>query len=140
MAIDRAEVAAVVGPFVPDADAVVVEIFDVGVAGQEPEQLVHDRLHVQLLGGDKRKALAEIEAHLMAEHRHRAGAGAVALLGAISQRVLHQFEILPHRLAFGSAQESFVQAPDDSGPFGSRVTPGALPAKPPTEVRWTLSI
>jgi hypothetical protein len=38
MAVDRAKVAALVGPFVPDADAVLVEIFDVGVAGQEPEQ------------------------------------------------------------------------------------------------------
>ena len=55
-AVDRAEVAVFVGPFVPDPHAVVVEIFDVGVAGQKPQQLVDDRLDVQLLGGGERKA------------------------------------------------------------------------------------
>ena len=58
LAVDRAEIAVLVGPFVPDPHAVVVEIFDVGVAGQEPEQLVDDRLEVQLLGGDQREAVA----------------------------------------------------------------------------------
>ena len=96
MAVDRAEIAALVGPFVPDADAVLLQIFDVGVAGQEPEQLVDDRFQVQLLGGDQRKAVGEIEAHLMAEHRQRAGAGAVALLHAVGEDVLHQVEILAH--------------------------------------------
>src|SRR5262245_23436856 len=96
MAIDRAEVAALVGPFVPDGDAVIVEIFDVGVASQEPEQLVDDRLHVQLLGRDQRKALGEVEAHLMAEHRQRAGAGAIALLRPVGDNPLHQVVILMH--------------------------------------------
>jgi hypothetical protein len=75
---------------------VVVEILDVGVAGEEPEQFVHDRLRVQLLGGDQRKAVGEIEAHLMAEHRERAGTGAVALLHALFQDAFHQVEILAH--------------------------------------------
>ena len=46
----------------------------------------------------QRKAVGEIEAHLMAEHRQRAGAGAVALLHAVGEHVFHQFEILAHRL------------------------------------------
>ena len=98
MAVDRPEVAALVGPFVPDAHAVLVEIFDVGVAGQEPEQLVDDRLQVQLLGGEQREAVGEIEAHLIAEHRQRAGAGAVALFRAAAQNVFHQIEVLAHRV------------------------------------------
>src|SRR5262245_502590 len=96
MAIDRPEVAALVGPFVPDRDAVLVEIFDVGVAGQEPKQLVDDRLEMQLLGGDERKALGEIKAHLMPEHRQRAGAGAVTLLRTVGEDPLHQVVILMH--------------------------------------------
>jgi [protein-PII] uridylyltransferase len=40
--------------------------------------------------------LAEIEAHLVAEHGHGAGAGAVALFDAGREHVFHQFEILPH--------------------------------------------
>src|SRR5690348_4136933 len=74
-----------------------VEIFDVGVAGQEPEQLVDDRLQVQLLGGEHREAVVERKTHLMAEHRARAGAGAVALLHAALENLFHQIEILPHR-------------------------------------------
>ena len=56
-----------------------------------------DRLDVQLLGGGEREPGAKIEAHLVAEHGHRAGAGAVALLHAVREHVFHQFEILPHR-------------------------------------------
>ncbi len=55
---------------------------------------------MQLLGGDQRKAGGEIEAHLMAEHRARAGAGAVVLFRAVGEDMLHQFKILPHGLAF----------------------------------------
>ena len=69
MPVDRAKVAIGVGPFVPDGDAVVVQIFDVGVAVQEPEQLVHDRLQRQALGGQHREAGRQVEAHLMAKHR-----------------------------------------------------------------------
>jgi hypothetical protein len=46
-----------------------VEIFNVGVAGEEPEQLVGNRFEVQLLGGGEREAVRQVEAHLMAEHR-----------------------------------------------------------------------
>src|SRR5437773_6929131 len=75
----------------------VVEIFDIGVAGEEPDQLVDDRLEMQLLGSGERKTIGEVEAHLVAEHRERAGAGAVALLDAVAENVLDQVEILAHR-------------------------------------------
>ena len=41
VAVDWTEVTVLVGPWVPDAHAVLVEIFDIGVAAQEPEQLVN---------------------------------------------------------------------------------------------------
>ena len=34
-----------------------VQVFDVGVAAQEPEQFVDDRFDVELLGREQRKAL-----------------------------------------------------------------------------------
>ena len=43
-AIDAAQVAVLVRPFVPDRHAVVVETFDVRVAAQKPEQFVDDGL------------------------------------------------------------------------------------------------
>jgi hypothetical protein len=48
-------------------------------------------------GGDQRKALAQVEAHLMAEHAVGAGAGAVALEGAVFAHMAHQVEVLFHR-------------------------------------------
>ncbi len=85
-----------VRPFVPDADAIVLEVFDVGTALQEPQQFVDDGFQVTLLGGDQRESLRQIEAHLVAEHTGRAGAGAVGFLRAMIEHVLHQIEVLAH--------------------------------------------
>ena len=95
-AVDRTEVAVRVGPLVPDPNAVIVEIFDVGIAGEEPEQFVDDRLEMQFLGREQRKTLGEIEPHLMAEHGQRPGAGTVVLLDAVSENPLHQVLVLAH--------------------------------------------
>ncbi len=66
--VDGAEVAVLVGPFIPNSDAVFVEITDVGLAAQKPEQFVDDRFQMQLLRGQRRKLFAQIEARLRAEH------------------------------------------------------------------------
>ena len=52
------------------------------------------------------KPCVEVEAHLMAEHRDRAGAGAVALLDAVGEHVFHQFEVLPHRASLRRRDQS----------------------------------
>jgi hypothetical protein len=46
----------------------------------EPQQLTDDRSGVELLGGEKWKALPQVKAHLVAETAQRAGAGPIALL------------------------------------------------------------
>src|SRR5262249_16998915 len=94
--VHRAEVAALVRPFVPDGDAVLVEVADIGVAGEKPQQLVNDGFQVHFLGRQQREAGRKIEAHLVAEHGQRAGAGAVMLLRAVAQDALHQVEVLAH--------------------------------------------
>src|SRR5690606_26943733 len=96
--VDRAQLAVLVGPLVPDADLVLLQVGDVGLALQEPQQFVDDRAQVQLLGGDQREALAQVEAHLPAEHAAGAGAGAVRLVGAVLQHVGQQFQVLLHAL------------------------------------------
>src|SRR6202042_3481928 len=63
-AVDRAEIAIRVGPLVPDGNAMRLEIGDIGVASQEPDELAQDRLDVQLFSGDERKAKGQIEAKL----------------------------------------------------------------------------
>ena len=96
LAVYGAQFAVLVGPLVPDADLVVLQIRDVGLALQEPQQLVDDRAQVQLLGGDQREAFVQVEAHLPAEHAARARAGAVGLLGTVLQHVAQQVEVLLH--------------------------------------------
>src|SRR3546814_5384854 len=71
-----------VRPFVPDANAVLLQIPDVRVALQEPQQFVDDRLDVQLLGREQRETLGQVEAHLVAEHAVGAGPGPVLLENA----------------------------------------------------------
>ncbi len=106
LAVDRAEVAVGIGPFVPDPHLVVLQVPDVGIALQEPQQLMDDRAQVQFLGGDQRKAVIEVEAHLPAEHAARAGAGAVGFFRAVLQHVLEQRQVGLHALAPAGATGS----------------------------------
>lgn len=94
-AIHRAQVASLlVSPLVPDGAAALLQPFDVAVAAQEPQQLQNDRLQVHLLGGDQRKAFAQVEAHLVAEHAAGACAGAVGLGCAMLEHMAHKGFIL----------------------------------------------
>src|SRR6478672_1396766 len=70
-AVDRAELALLIRPFIPYRDAVFLEIGDVGVPFEEPQKLVDDRLQMQLLRRNKREALRKVEAHLVPENRLR---------------------------------------------------------------------
>ena len=96
VAVDGAELAGVVGPLVPDGDAVLAQPPHVGVAGDEPEQLADDGLQVDLLRGDQREAVGQREPHLVAEDAAGARAGAVALLDTLVEDPLHQIEVRPH--------------------------------------------
>ena len=57
-AIDSPEAAVFVRPFVPNGDAVLVQIFDIGVAAQKPKQLVNDRFEMKLFGRQQGKTFA----------------------------------------------------------------------------------
>ena len=96
VAVDRTQVAVGVGPLVPDRDAAVLEPLHVRVTAQEPQQLGEDRPGVDLLGGDQREALTEVEAHLVAEDRPGPGAGAVALLRALVEDPVEEVEVGLH--------------------------------------------
>src|SRR3977135_1432161 len=96
MAIDRTELALLVGPFVPDRDALLLEPAHIGVSGEKPEELVDDGLQMQLLGGDQWEALRQIEAHLVAEDGQCAGSGAVALFQALLEHAFPQIVIVAH--------------------------------------------
>lgn len=100
VAVDVAEVAVGAGPFVPDAHAVLLQVAHVGVAGQEPQQLVDDAPQVHPLGGEQGEAPAEVVAVLVAEHGDCAGAGAVLAHGAVVEDVAEHFLVLAHYSGF----------------------------------------
>ena len=86
--VDGPEFAGLIGPLVPDRDAVGLKRSGVRVASNEPEQLVNDGLQVQLLGGDQRKSLPQVETHLIAERTQCPGAGTVELSGSTGEDVI----------------------------------------------------
>ena len=96
VAVHRPQVAVLICPLVPDGDSVVLEILDVGIAGDEPEKLVDDGLQVHLLGSEEREAFAQVETHLVAEHALRADPRAVFLDDALAADAPEQVEILFH--------------------------------------------
>jgi hypothetical protein len=96
LTVDRAEVATLVGPFVPDADAVLAQIGDIGVPLQEPEQFVNDGFQVQPLGSDERKSFREVEAHLVAEDGQGARAGAIGLGVALVEDAPEEVVVFLH--------------------------------------------
>ena len=83
MTVYRSQVAVLISPLVPYRDTVVLEIFDVRISCYEPEKFIYDRLEMNLLGGKKRKTLAEIETHLVAEYALSAGSCTVAFHGSV---------------------------------------------------------
>ncbi len=98
--IHWAEVPVLIGPLVPDANAVVPEVANVGVSLQEPQQLVNNRRDVNALCGHERKAFAEVETHLMAEDAQGARARPVFLLDAFIKHTPDQVEVGVHALHF----------------------------------------
>ncbi len=89
-----------VGPFVPDSDAVLLEVAHVGVPFEEPQQLMDDGRDVDALGGHQREPLAEVEPHLMSEDAEGARSGPVALWHALVEDPLQQVEVGLHGADF----------------------------------------
>jgi hypothetical protein len=95
-AINRAKLAFVISPFIPDGNMILVEILNVRLTAQKPQQLVNNRSQVKLFRRHERKPIGQVEPHLIAENTACAGAGAVALGNAVIEDVLQQVEILLH--------------------------------------------
>ena len=77
--IDWAEIAVGISPFIPDGDIVFVEIADIGIAFEEPEQLVDDRSEMELLRREQGKAVGQIKALLRTKDRMGSRTGAILL-------------------------------------------------------------
>lgn len=95
-AVDGAEVAVGVSPLVPDGDAILVEVADVGIAAKEPKELVDDGAPMELFGGDEGEGFAEVEAGLSAEKGEGAGSRSVSARGAVLEHEAEELVISFH--------------------------------------------
>jgi hypothetical protein len=75
---------------------VFVEIPDVGVAAQEPEQFMDNRAQMELLGCDHGKARPQIKPRLRPENADRPRAGAVGARLAMLQHMFEQTVVFLH--------------------------------------------
>ena len=89
-AINRSEVAVLVGPLVPNGDAVFVQPLDVRVATKEPQQLDRHSLERHPLGCDQRETILQVVANLTTEYASRSGTGSISLVSAIFKDVTQQ--------------------------------------------------
>ena len=62
-----------------------LQVFYIGVALQEPQQFIDDAFQVQLLGGQERKTVCKVVAALCTKDADGACACAVTLLGTLLQ-------------------------------------------------------
>ena len=90
VAIHGSQFTVLIGPLVPDAHPMFLQIAHIRVTLQEPQQFVHDALEMEFLGGEQGKSLLQIETHLVAEEAHRARARAVALERTLTQDAVQQ--------------------------------------------------
>ena len=82
MAIYRPQAAVLIRPFIPYAYSMFFEISNIGIALQEPQQLIDNRLQVQLFSGHQGETLLQVEPHLVTKTAGGACAGTVGFFGA----------------------------------------------------------
>ena len=95
-AINWAQFALLVRPFVPDRNIVFLQISDIGIALEKPQELVDDRFQVQFLGRDHWEPVRQIKPHLMAEDAKGAGPRAIVFPDTVLAHALEEIEILLH--------------------------------------------
>ena len=136
MAIDRAEVTVLIGPFVPDANAIFLEVADVRVAREEPQKFMHDGFQMQLLRRHQRETIGHPVALLHPEMRDRPRSRAVGrghpLLQHFAQRIMVLFHAAPSRYPWHLSLHTLPRrAPQGGLCGGNRLT---MPLPPLTPV------
>ena len=75
--VHRAKSTVFIGPLVPDVHVLLLQTSDVRLAAQKPEQFLCNEAKGHLLGGEKRKSVSQVEAHLRSEQTDGACSGAI---------------------------------------------------------------
>ena len=74
----------------------VVQVLDVGVSLDKPQQFVYNRAQMDFLGRQKGKSLRKVKPHLIAENGLRTGARPVGLYMSVIHDMLQKLQILLH--------------------------------------------
>src|SRR4051812_20925889 len=95
-AVNAAQIAVRIGPLIPNRDTMILQIFDVRLAAQEPEQFVNDRFQMKLLGGQEWETFPQRKSRLRAEHRVGSCSGSIPLKLPLLQNESQQIQVLNH--------------------------------------------
>jgi cation diffusion facilitator family transporter len=94
--VNPAKIAIFIRPFVPNTDAIVLQIPNVCLPAKKPEQLVDNRFEVDLFGRHQWKIFPQVEACLGAEQADRACPRAVRARTPLLQNQFEQAMVLEH--------------------------------------------
>ena len=86
--INRTQVAIFVSPFIPNGHLVVMQILDVRIALQEPQQFMDNRAQMKLFRGQARESLGQVIAALAAKNRAGSRTRTVRTIHPIFQNIL----------------------------------------------------
>lgn len=96
--INRAELPPFIRPFVPNRDAVILEILNIGVPLQEPEKFIDDRFEMDLFGRQEGETVIQIKTHLITEGADCSHTRTVFFLLPIGEDVPEKGEIWLHKI------------------------------------------
>ena len=96
LSVDRPKITVFVSPFVPYPYLVLLQVSNIGIPHQKPEQFMDDGSEMKFLGGKAGKSLAQVIADLSPENRAGSGASAVSALFAVFENIAEQIQVLPH--------------------------------------------
>ena len=105
-AVDRAQIAVLIRPFIPDVDVMLQQPVDIRRALEEPQQLVGQPFEEHRFGGQQWEILGQVETHLLPEQGNRTGSGAIGLQRAFGQNLAYQILIRHGNVGLGARRNT----------------------------------
>ena len=90
MSINRPQIAVFVSPFVPNSHLVVVQVLDVCITLQKPQQFMDNRAKVKLFRRQARETLGKVVAALASKHGARSRTGTVGAIHPVFHNIFEQ--------------------------------------------------
>ena len=98
MPVDRSKITVLIRPFIPDGHPVILQVFNIGVPGYEPQQFINYRLQMHFLGSEQRESFGKVETHLISEYTLRPDTCPVMLHHPVLADMSEKIQILLHTI------------------------------------------